>query len=268
MNETRHSLLDRFYHLLGELEQGNGGKQTLAACRTTEWLAAGVYFFFETGELRDDGISPRVVRVGTHGLKAGSQSTLWKRLSQHRGTPGGSMPGGGNHRGSIFRLHVGTALLAAAEWPESIRRSWGHGSTASRQIRQLEYPLERAVTNYIESMPFLWVSVDDPPGPTSARGVIETGSIGLLSNYRRPPIDAASPGWLGRRADRVAIGESGLWNINHINEPTGGKFLDELAERINLMAAHRRGRPMRGRARVDEGLRPVTRPTRSLTQHD
>ena len=28
----------------------------------------------------------RIVRVGTHGLKTGSRSTLWGRLSQHRGT--------------------------------------------------------------------------------------------------------------------------------------------------------------------------------------
>jgi len=50
----------------------------------------------------------RVVRVGTHGLKTGSTSTLWGRVHQHRDT----REGGGNHRGSVFRLHVGQALAA------------------------------------------------------------------------------------------------------------------------------------------------------------
>ena len=49
------------------------------------------------------GAGPRVVRIGTHGLKNGSRSTLWGRLSQHRGS---SRSGLGNHRGSSFRLLV------------------------------------------------------------------------------------------------------------------------------------------------------------------
>jgi hypothetical protein len=49
-----------------------------------------------------------IVRVGTHALETGSQTTLWKRLSQHRGQ---ARSGSGNHRGSIFRLIVGTALI-------------------------------------------------------------------------------------------------------------------------------------------------------------
>jgi hypothetical protein len=55
-----------------------------------------VYFFREAGETRcDSGNGPRIVRVGTHALKAGSSTKLWTRLSQHRG----KSAGGGNHRG-------------------------------------------------------------------------------------------------------------------------------------------------------------------------
>ena len=80
-----------------------------------DWPPRGVYFFHESGEARSGtGGGPRVVRVGTHGLKSGSGSTLWDRLSQHRGS---SRSGRGNHRGSIFRLIVGIALAKRNDIP-------------------------------------------------------------------------------------------------------------------------------------------------------
>ncbi len=188
-------------------------------------------FFFEDGEGREDGVTPRVVRVGTHALRP-SRSSLWGRLSQHKGNAGGSMPGGGNHRGSIFRLHVGTALLEAADWSESIRASWGVGSTATAAVRWAEYPLERGVSEHIGKLPFLWLAVDDAPGPESERGVIEAGAVALLSNFEREPIDPPSPGWLGRRAARPLVRESGLWNVRHVQDPPDGRFLEVLAARV------------------------------------
>jgi hypothetical protein len=85
-----------------------------------------VYFFFEPGEVRrDSGEDLRLVRVGTHGLAVGSKSTFRQRLGQHRGH--GS--GGGNHRGSIFRLLVGQALTARGDIPGAA--SWGVKGVAS-----------------------------------------------------------------------------------------------------------------------------------------
>ncbi|MFZ6005760.1 MAG: hypothetical protein ACOYXM_17690 [Actinomycetota bacterium] len=220
--------LNRFYEVLAAIEHNSGGRRRLAECSgRVEWPGRGVYFFFEDGELREDGATPRVVRVGTHGLRP-SKSTLWGRLSQHRGTPGGSLPGGGNHRGSIFRLHVGTALLAVGDWPDDIRATWGRGQRADARTRAAEYPLERAVTDYIGRMPFLWVSVDDPPSSASDRGVIEAGAIALLSNLDRPTVDPPSAGWLGSSADRKLIRRSGLWNVNHVQDPSSATFLSVL----------------------------------------
>src|SRR5437764_47154 len=103
----RRADLIRFYKILAELERRVGGKRRLGECgRGIVWPRRGVYFFFESGEGRSDS-GPRVVRVGTHALKDGSGTTLWTRLSQHRGSMG---TGGGNHRGSIFRLLVGAAI--------------------------------------------------------------------------------------------------------------------------------------------------------------
>ncbi len=223
--------LNRFYDLLAQLETRSGGKCRLAECDgRMGWPDRGVYFFFEDGELRPNG-TPRVARVGTHGLVARSSSTLWRRLAAHKGTVGGSMPGGGNHRGSIFRLHVGTALLASGLWPDSIRRSWSVGMTASSDVRSNEYPLEQAVSEHIGAMPFLWLGVDDPPGPTSDRGVIEAGAIALLSNFARR-VEDSSTGWLGRKADRETIRASGLWNVNHVQDEPEAGFLDTLESHV------------------------------------
>jgi hypothetical protein len=228
----RQSALNRFYEELAILENAQGGKRKLSECSGhMGWPLRGVYFFFEDGEFRDDVVTPRVTRVGTHALGP-SKSTLWRRLSQHKGNVGGSHPGGGNHRGSIFRLHVGSALLTTGDWPASIQATWGKGSTAGAEIRHEEYPLEVAVSQHIGTMPFLWLGIDDEPSIGSDRGVIETGAISLLSNRDRSAIDSPSNSWLGRKADRPAIRESGLWNVKHVNDLPTVDFLDSLINYI------------------------------------
>ena len=147
------------------------------------------------------------------------------------------MPGGGNHRGSIFRLHVGTALLAADIWPDSIRASWGGGSTARREVRELEFPLEAEVSHHIGEMPFLWVAVDDEPNSRSDRGAIEAGAISLLSNLDRPVVDSPTGSWLGHRADRYAVRSSGLWNVDHVRKPPTIDFLATLNSHIEMLVA-------------------------------
>jgi hypothetical protein len=129
------------------------------------WPARGVYFFREAGQNRSDtGGGPRAVRVGTHALKAGGSTTLWGRLSTHRGQV---RSGGGNHRGSIFRLIVGTALIACDghKFP-----TWGDGRSAAKDIKVAEIELERVVSEVIPPMPFVWLSVDDEPGPPACAG--------------------------------------------------------------------------------------------------
>src|SRR5579862_1245890 len=102
---TRLADVIQFYELLARLEHEHGGRRRLSDCHgRMEWPRRGVYFFFEPGENRTDtGNGPRVVRVGTHALNAGSGTSLWGRLSHHRGA---ARSGGGNHRASIFRLLI------------------------------------------------------------------------------------------------------------------------------------------------------------------
>ena len=102
--------LGRFYSILEKLDasQQQGLKLGLYS-GTSRLPLRGVYFFREPGELRSSSaVSHRIVRVGTHAVSANAKSTLWQRLRAHLGTREGS----GNHRGSIFRRHVGAALLA------------------------------------------------------------------------------------------------------------------------------------------------------------
>ncbi|MCY4219401.1 MAG: hypothetical protein OXE56_09065 [Gammaproteobacteria bacterium] len=70
----------QFYELLSELEQRSSlGIHRLADCHgQMRWPHRGVYFFMENGELRkDSGSGSRIVRIGTHALKAGARLTLW-----------------------------------------------------------------------------------------------------------------------------------------------------------------------------------------------
>jgi hypothetical protein len=236
--ETRLRDIHRFYEILDTLEVGVGGKRTLETAHgRMNWPERGVYFFFEPGEERTtSGTGPRVVRVGTHALKTRSKSTLWNRLRTHRGHVGGSNPGGGNHRASVFRLHVGTALIDRDGWPRAVAGNWGVGGSAGKPVRERERPLEQAVSQHIRSMPFLWIGVEDEPGPASLRGYIERNAIALLSNYnfQDTPIDPPSDTWLGYWATNDYVQRSGLWNVNHVAKTYDPGFLDILPEQIRL----------------------------------
>jgi hypothetical protein len=235
--EARLCDIQRFYEILGKLEGRAGGRRTLAEAHgRLNWPQRGVYFFFEPGEIRTtSGAGLRVTRVGTHALKAGSKSTLWGRLRIHRGATRGSRPGGGNHRDSAFRLHVGTALIRRDDWPADVAAQWAVGSSAKRDVRDREYPLEQAVSRHIRSMPFLWLGIDDEPGPASLRGYIERNAIALLSNHNHQdaPIDPPSPEWLGQWVAREQIRRSGLWNVSYVTDGYDPGFLDVLEQHLS-----------------------------------
>jgi hypothetical protein len=235
MAEPRIADLGSFYSILDRLEQRLGGAKTLGDCSGRfPWPQRGVYFFFEGGENRNDsGIGPRVVRVGTHALTSSSRTNLWTRLSQHRGQAGS---GGGNHRGSIFRLIVGAALISR---DQHACVSWGKDSSAAREIREQEIELERAVSAVIRAMPFLWLAIGDEPGAGSLRGYIERNAIALLSNFDRTPADTPSFGWLGHHSNRERVRKSGLWNSNHVDESYDPAFLKELERLADGMEAAR-----------------------------
>lgn len=213
--------VDRFYDLFGILSGGLSGGRLIKDCDgKCSWPTRGVYFFTEPGELRGNSECARIVRVGTHAVSANSKSTLWNRLSTHRGTAQGL----GSHRSSIFRLHVGTAIMRREGLCVP---TWSQGQSASRDIVEREIDLERAVSEHIGGMTVHWLNIPDAAGPDSDRAYIERNFIGLLSPHCRAA-DMPSANWLGNFSVNEVIRCSGLWNLNHVGEAFDPKALDVL----------------------------------------
>lgn len=231
MDSQRIADLQRFYSAIERLQNSLDGTRTLGGSSgRLKWPRRGVYFFMEDGEMRSEtGTGPRIVRVGTHALEPKSSTTLWTRLSQHRGSV---RSGGGNHRSSIFRQIVGKALKVR---DGHVCDSWGVGSSASAEIRASEVLLECDVSRFIRKMPFVWIEADDDPGRGNQRGYIERNAIALISNYGKEPVDPPSLGWLGHHSDNERVRKSGLWNSNHVNERYDPGFLNCLEAHVLAM---------------------------------
>ena len=142
---------------------------------------------------------------------------------------GGHNPGSGNHRGSVFRLHVGSALIRRDGWQDA-GQTWGKKTSAPPAVRAAERALERAVSDHLGRMQVTWVAVED----RHRRGALERGLIALLSNLDRPTIDAPSPTWLGHHAAHPRVRGSGLWNVDHVERAPQRDVLDLLAQTLRL----------------------------------
>lgn len=223
--------LEAFYNLIDKLEKGLSGKYLLGSCNGKMcWPNRGVYFFFEEGENRSNASNvQRVVRVGTHAVSRGAVSTLWGRLRTHKGTPDGL----GNHRGSIFRLHIGNALLRQMGAQNKLL-TWGKGQAANKDIKRGEEWMERQVSDYLgNKMSILWLNIGDAPSALSDRAFIERNAIALISNNRHP-VDTPSHEWLGQFSDKEEIRESGLWNIRHVDDAYDPKFINIFSEYVDI----------------------------------
>lgn len=234
----REGDIDRFYQALRRLEHAVDGKRLLSACNGQQgWSKSGVYLFFEPGELRNGTTESRVVRIGTHGVSRGSRATLWNRLRTHRGTGNGM----GNHRSSIFRLHVGAAL--AAKDPSVMVPTWGIGQAAHAKLRKAEESLERQVSAHIGAMHVLWLAIEDEASPASDRAYIERNLIGLLVG-KSEPADLPSMNWLGHFSPDERIRNSGIWNLDFLDYAYSPDCLDVLDEYV-LITSGKRPHPSR-----------------------
>ena len=220
--------LDNFYFLVRKLSDGLNGRMKIKdATGNNGCPQKGVYFFFENEEFRKtEPFESRVVRVGTHAVSEGSSSSLWNRLRTHRG----GMDLGGNHRGSIFRLHVGKSLIAKdnLDYP-----TWGVGQTATKEVKEKEKPLEAKVSEVIGNMKILWLQISDRASADSDRSFIEKNSIALLSCFVRK-IDNASKVWLGNYNPHKSISESSMWNVNYVEDDYDPRFLEIFERFVNI----------------------------------
>lgn len=207
----------------------NGGRLLSETTGRQPWPQRGVYFLLDAQAPAANGRTPRVIRVGTHAVSDGSKTTLWDRISTHRGTS----IGGGSHRSSIFRLHVGRALMARSPiLAEKGGSTWGRGQSAPKEVRTSEQHIEAAVSATLGAMRLLWIDVPDEASSTSMRSYIEKNAIallsriGLLSTY-------SSQRWLGRYSPEWKIAASGLWNLNYVFSTVEPNFVDVFEEAVD-----------------------------------
>lgn len=178
-------------------EQIHNSLQALPKYReaTTNLPLNGIYFFYEGGEVCSHTGNLRIVRVGIHG----ERTTLRKRLKQHYGL---------NREGSVFRRHLGTALLKKKEFPDDEVDEWRRGRKSPRwsDFKDIEDEIDRLLpSNFF----FRVVAVED----VGERKSLEEKLIASLSAC---PQCGPSESWLGRLAWSERIRRSGLWNSNHV----------------------------------------------------
>ncbi|MBT1159863.1 hypothetical protein J1C56_30415 [Aminobacter anthyllidis] len=205
--------LDRLYNWIGE-ERIADRVFSFRELSSRSVPKRGVYIFLDGAERNFRGAGFRVVRIGTHAVSAGSQASLRGRLRNHLG-PSSQI---GNHRGSIFRLHIGIAMLEAGPGHGSLA-TWGEGQDARPEVKSLEIAHELAVSRYLQDLEVVLLEVDDEPSKESLRAKVEMQLIALFSESMRT-IDCPGPDWLGLKSPVAQIRQSGLWNIRGI----GGKY--------------------------------------------
>jgi hypothetical protein len=170
----------------------------------------GIYLILENGEMVtvDEQMTDRIVRVGTHT----ADGRLARRLRGHSS---------GNRRASVFRTHIGAALLERANPGDNRLETWIH----QRRTRMPE--IELTVTDYIRQS----LSISCIPVPTKAERLwLERGLIALLAAY---PLAQPSSTWLGHHSYHPVVRQSGLWNSQHVRaEPLSEFDLATVAQRL------------------------------------
>ena len=222
----RADAVRKFYDLF-ELRHLKSPIVPLREALQGEMPEQGVYFFFDPDEeTRFSNVLGRLVRIGTHGVSTGSKATLRDRLRAHFGT----MDGYGNHRSSVFRLHVGAAMIRR----DGLRKrfpQWGVGQNAASLVRERERPLEQKVSEAISKLHVAILEVADAPMKTSARAVIETLSIALFTENWQP-VEPSSTSWLGRNSVHELISKTGLWNLRDAGSEADLTIVDTLRARL------------------------------------
>lgn len=176
----------------------------------------GIYLFFERGEVvqRRNKILQRIVRVGTH-KKNGLFS---RRIRQHYGRVASL---GGNKNASVFRRHLGGALLRRLDLSDPRLEEWlTQGAPTFPEVESMVSLLLRF------DFAFSCLRVDRE----GERLDLERSLIALLAQH---PLGRPSRTWLGAYAASERIRESGLWNTQHLGgEPLTREKLTRLEKLI------------------------------------
>ena len=184
------------------------GKPTLALPRD------GICFWYEEGEIRE-GQGLRITRVGANR----APGCLHDSVKNHYEL---------NREGSIFRKHLGGALMARDGEAASEIKEWGKARRSERFNDQKFHQYEARVTVEVKRGTYRVLNVDN----AHERRQLKEKLIAIFShcNHCRP-----SKEWLGNHAYRNKIRQSGLWNVRHVcsvNEFRSGD-LSRLQQLVN-----------------------------------
>ncbi len=200
------SITRRAYQILNQLERHTW--------QTQSWMRPhnGIYVFYEKGETVTDGghTWDRIVRIGTHRRDGNFRA----RIRQHYG-PASNL--GGNKNSSVFRKHLGGAIMRQRDPEDPRLKSWlkQDGPT----YREVEEEVSRSLRDHFT---FVCFRVDE----AADRLALESGLIALMA---QAPLGEPSADWLGRYAAAVAIRQSGLWNTQCIDQrPIDAQQLEKL----------------------------------------
>jgi hypothetical protein len=221
----------RKLYTLIDVVRRHGGTFKLRELSRRKLPLRGVYVFLDSNEQNFLGYGPRIVRIGTHAVSIGSKSSLKGRLRNHLGLSSGS----GNHRGSVFRLHVGRAMLAAERSPTSLL-SWGVGQDTDAGTRAAEEQHERRVSEYLRDLEVFIIPIEDPPAKDSLRAFVERQLIALCSEGLQP-IDTPHFKWLGLKSPQDLSSRTGLWNLRDVGRQyvsAGPGAVDHIASLLDL----------------------------------
>lgn len=178
----------------------------------------GIYLFFEQSETvtLNESRHDRIVRVGTHK----SDGRFPTRIYQHYGVRSSF---NGNKNGSVFRKHLGGALMRKANLTDSRLSEWIRQNGASDPAMEIE------VSQYLrKNCTFVCFIVPEK----TERLSLEAGLIALLAKYN---LCIPSSGWLGQYAAAPEIRHCGLWNIQHVaGVPLTATQLSRIDELITL----------------------------------
>lgn len=178
---------------------------------------AGVYVFLDPDEPHPDSQLGRVVRIGTHGIREDLDGSLILRLRKHYG----SRSGRGAIAGSVFRTHVGKALVlskapTAAKWDD-----------LACMVRP-DFDMELAVSQYIRRMNIIVVPIGGTADTDSDREFLERHAVAFFC-WLPNELAHVSEKWLGHDAEAPKIRRHGLWNVEHIEAHWDKRFIELLA---------------------------------------
>lgn len=178
----------------------------------------GIYLFFEKGEkITLKGVTQnRIVRVGTHNM----DGNFPQRIRQHYGNKSSLK---GNKNGSVFRLHLGGALMRRDNPDDPRLPGWLKHMGPSDPI--MEEEVSKELRN---NFSFVWLEVPRKEDRLS----LEEGLIAILAADSR---NRPSENWLGKYSANQNIARTGLWNTDKIS----GRILNhEQMEHIKRLLSH------------------------------